>query len=62
MITLTPAAVQYQRYDTCRACEHSEIKNPDLVCNINGHLLLMKTRDAAESCPLNKWTVHVENT
>ena len=40
----------------------SEIKNPDLVCNINGHLLLMKTRDAAESCPLNKWTVHVENT
>lgn len=62
MITLAPANVQFQRYDLCRACEHSEIKNPDLVCKINGHLLLMKTRDSAESCPINKWSAHVENT
>ena len=60
MITLSPANVQFQRYDTCRTCEHSEIRNPDLVCKINDHLLLMKTRDAAESCPINKWVAYFE--
>lgn len=48
--------IHHERYDTCRKCEHSEILEPDLKCNICGCLLLIMTRLKEKECPIGKWT------
>lgn len=55
-----PVVVHHQRYDMCRACEHSEIIDPDLTCKVCGCLLLMMTRTKSQKCPINKWLEYTD--
>lgn len=55
-----------ERLKKCYACSHSECMNGACVvkekCSLTGENIILKTKQSLQSCPINKWSMMIENS